>query len=332
MRKFVDRRSLIGLGAFSLSGLSSVPVLSQPAPTIPDKAVRLFVGFGAGNGTDIVARQLGPKLERRVGRYITVDNRIGTSGGAAGEALKKGADDGTNLALLPSTTFAARIGTPDYPFDPAVDVAPITLIGTFPLALAVSPKIEVATYEEYVAFVAKSDAANRRLGSTALSTAFVEVYGKLMSRVLGADMKIVGYRGGSSMVSDLEQGRVPAAISNLPTLLAAHRGGRCRIVLLTGNKPSAAAPQLPTAAKLGVTHLDMREWYAFFTGARTPPATIDVWNMHIRAVLDDPLTASDLTQLGLDVISCSPDEARTAVDETIATWKARMESFGVGTN
>lgn len=138
-------------------------------------------------------------------------------------------------------------------------MVPVTLVGTFPLALAVSPKIEVSTYEEYAAFVRK-DPANRRLGSTALSEAFEQVYGKLFSRVLGADMKIVGFRGGSSMVSDLDQGRVPAAISNLPTLLAAHRGGRCRIILLTGDKPSAAAPNLPTAAKLGVAHLDMREW------------------------------------------------------------------------
>ena len=329
MMKTVDRRALLGLGAFSLSGLSSLPVLAQPA--IPDKGVRLLVGFGAGNGTDVVARQLGPKLERRVGRYITIENRVGASGAAAGEALKKGSNDGTNLALLPSTTFAARIGTPDYPFDPSVDVVPVTLVGTFPLALAVSPKIEVSTYEEYVAFVRK-DPANRRLGSTALSEAFDQVYGKLFSRVLGTDMKIVGFRGGSSMVSDLDQGKVPAAISNLPTLLAAHRGGRCRIILLTGDKPSAAAPNLPTAAKLGVAHLDMREWYMFLTGGKAPRAAIEAWNMHIRAVLHDHVTASDLTQLGLDVQGCSLEEARVAVDKTIATWKSRMEAFGVATN
>lgn len=326
----VDRRAFLQLGALLLPGLTSLPALAQPA--IPDRAVRLLVGFGAGNGTDIVARQFGPKLERRVGRYITIENRIGSSGAAAGEALKKGSNDGTNLALLPSTTFAARIGTPDYPFDPSVDVTPVTLIGTFPLAIAVSPKIEVSTYEEYVAYVGKTDAANRRLGSTALSVAFDQVYGRLFSRVLGVDMKIVGYRGGSSMVSDLEQGRVPAAISNLPTLLAAHRGGRCRIVLLTGDKPSPAAPQLPTAAKLGVSQLDMREWYMFLTGGKTPQAAVDAWNRHIRAVLDDNVAASDLTQLGLDVQGCSPQEARAAVDNTIATWKARMEAFGVATN
>jgi tripartite-type tricarboxylate transporter receptor subunit TctC len=327
--KLIVRRSLLAGAALS-PFLPALPGHAQSV--IPDKGIRLLVGFGAGNGTDTVARQFGPKLERRTGRHITIENRVGTSGAAAGEALKKGPNDGTNLALLPSTTFAARIGTPDYPFDPSTDVAPISLIGTFPLAIAVSPRIGVTSYEQYVEFSRKPDPANRQLGSTALSDAFVQVYGKLMSHVLGADMKVVGYRGGSSMVADLEQGKLAAAISNLPTLLAAHRGGRCRIVLLTGDKPSTAAPQLPTAAKLGVKNLDMREWYMFLTGGKAPTDVVNAWNMHIRAVLNDPVAASDLTQLGLDVVGCTPEEARTAVDKTISTWRTRMESFGVAIN
>src|SRR5450432_1188530 len=106
----MKRRSLLVLGGLAAPTIL-MPARAQNA--IPDKAIRLLIGFGSGNGTDTVARELGPQLERRVGRHISVENRLGESGATAGEALKNGPNDGSFLALLPSTTIAARIGAKD---------------------------------------------------------------------------------------------------------------------------------------------------------------------------------------------------------------------------
>ncbi len=296
---------------------------------IPDRQVRMIVGFGAGNGTDTVAQQIAPRLEQRVGRHITVENRIGEAGAAAGETVKNSASDGSVQALLPSTTIAARIGNPNLPFDPEVDMTPISLIGRFPLAIAVSPKINVRSFEDYVKWVHDGGAERAQFGSTAASTAFTACYGKMMSRVLGRDMTVAGFRGGSSMATDVESGRVPACISNLPTLLTAHRGGRVRIVLLTGDKRSPAAPTLPTAAELGVKGLELREWYMLFTNGKTPPAIVDAWSSHARFVLQDTECKAILTQLGLGVESSTPAEGKAIVAETLRSWRERMESYGV---
>jgi tripartite-type tricarboxylate transporter receptor subunit TctC len=322
----MKRRSLLIFG-----GLAAPTILrpAQGQSAIPDKAIRLLVGFGSGNGTDTVARELAPQLERRVGRHISVENRVGESGATAGEALKNGPNDGSFLALLPSTTIAAQIGAKNYPFDALVDTAPITLLGRFPMAVAVSPKIGVDTYEQYVAYVKGGDADRVRLGSTASSEAFSAVYGKMMSNALGMTMKVVGFRGGTSMVTDVEQGRVPACISNLPTLLAAHRGGRVKIVLLTGSKRSGAAPGLPTAADLKVPGLDLREWYMLFTGGKAPRPVVDAWNGHLRALVGNAEFGGALTQLGLDAESTTPEETREAIVETLKLWRERMSAFGV---
>lgn len=323
----LTRRCAIALGAGAASALV-IDAHGQAA--LPDRQVRLLVGFGSGNGTDTVARELAPQLERRVGRRFTVENRVGQSGAIAGEALKNGPHDGTLLALLPSTTVAARIGDTTYPFDPLADTAPISLLGTFPLAIAVSPKIEVATYEDYRGWLKTGGADRRRLGSTAFSNAFTACYGKMMSLALDTPMDIVGFRGGSAMITDLEQGRVPACISNLPTLLPAHRGGRVRIVLLTGDRRAPAAPKLPTAAELDVRGLtDLREWYMLFTGGKAPPAAVDAWNGQLRALLGTAEFNGVLTQLGLDVQGSTPAEAREAVSETQRLWRQRMEGFGI---
>jgi len=319
-----SRRSLIAsVAAAAVSGRAGAQNI------LPDRQVRLLVGFGAGNGTVTVANEIAPRLERRVGRHITVENRVGEAGAAAGETIKNGPRDGSSQALLPSTTIAARIGNPSFPFDPEVDMTPISLIGRFPLALAVSPTIGVRTYEDYLGWLRGGGPERLQFGSTAASTAFQACYGKMMSRVLEHDMKIVGFRGGSAMVTDVESGRVPACISNLPTLLAAHRGGRVRIVLLTGDKRSPAAPQLPTAAEMRVTGLDLREWYMLFTNAMTPVEVVRAWNTHVRNVIGDSECRDVLTQLGLDVESTTTGEAKSVVAATLAEWRSRMESYGV---
>lgn len=322
----LDRRSLLALGT---AGATLLPAAGRAQLAIPDKAVRLLVGFGSGNGTDVTARLLAPQLERRIGRHITVENRPGVSGATAGEALKNGPADGSALALLPATTMAGRLTVKDYPFDPMVDVTPVTLIGRFPLAIAVSPRIGVSTFEEYLAFLKRDAPENRRLGSTAASDAFSQLYGKMVSRAFGTAMTVVGFRGGSAMITDLEQGRVPAAISNLPTLLPAHRGGRVRIVLLTGDKRTAAARTLPTAADLKLEGLELREWYAVFTSAKAPLAAVDAWNRQIRGLIEDSGPRVELTQLGLDVEGTTPEETRGEVFEALKQWKARLDSYGI---
>lgn len=289
----------------------------------------MIVGFGNGNGTVTVANEIAPRIERRVGRHITIENTIGEAGATAGERIKNGPTDGSFQALFPSTTIAARIGNPAFPFDPETDMTPISLIGRFPLAIAVSPTLKVETFEDYLKWLQAGGAERAQFGSTAASTAFVACYGKMMTRVLGRDIKIVGFRGGSSMVTDVESGKVPACISNLPTLLTAHRGRRVRIVLLTGDKRSSAAPALPTAAELGVKGLELREWYMLFTNGKVPTEIVDAWNSHARIVLNDGECKAILTQLGLDVESSTSNEAKAVVANTLAEWKGRMESYGV---
>lgn len=318
-----DRRTFLAATLAALSGKASAQSV------IPDRQVRLIVGFGAGNGTDTVAHEIAPRIERRVGRHITIENTVGEAGATAGERVKNGPTDGSFQALLPSTTIAARIGNPAFPFDPETDMTPISLIGKFPLAIAVSPTLGINTYEDYLKWLDGGGPERFQFGSTAASTAFTACYGKMMGRVLGKPIKIVGFRGGSAMVTDTESGRVPACISNLPTLLAAHRGRRVRIVLLTGEKRSAAAPNLPTAKELGVDGLNLREWYMLFTNGRTPPEIVEAWNSHARFVIDDAECKAILAQFGLDVQSSTTAEAKAVVAATLKEWRERMEAYGV---
>ncbi|CAN5643875.1 tripartite tricarboxylate transporter substrate binding protein [soil metagenome] len=321
----LPRRSLLA-SAFAAPALLPLPGGAQTA--LPDRGLRILVGFQANGGTDIVARAIATQLQRRLGRHVLVENKPGDSGAVPGELVKKGSNDGTTLAFLASTTLVSRRGQADFPFNPLVDLAPISLAGNWPMGLAVSPKLGVSTFPEYLQYLKSDDPDRHKLGTTA-SDAFVQAFNLMFSQEVGVTMKGVPFRGAAAMVGDLAEGRIPAAVSGIVSLLQHHRGGRLKLLMTTGDKRLAVAKDIPTARELGYGGLEVVEWFAYFARAGTAASLIAAWNNQIRTVLDDRNLQGELAQIGLDVESSTPQEVTARIISHQKAWKARMEAVGM---
>ena len=322
-----NRRRLLALG----TAVTTPAILGTRATAqtiLPERGLRVLVGFQANGGTDIIARLIATQLQRRLGRHVVVENKPGDAGAVPGELVKKGSTDGSTLAFLASTTLVSRLGQANFPFDPLVDLAPISLAGNWPMGLAVSPKLGISTFEEYLSYLKSDDADRRKLGTTA-SDAFIQAFNLMFSKELGITMKGVPFRGAAALVGDLADGRIPAAVSGMVSLLQHHRGGRVKLLMTTGNKRLAAAKGIPTARELGYTGLEVTEWFAYFARAGTAALVIDEWNRLIRTVLDDDNLKGELVQLGLDVETSTPQEVAERIRSHQKEWKARMQSVGM---
>lgn len=320
----MKRRSL--LAALAAPCLAPAAARAQRLPM--SESIRIFVGFAAGGGADTVARAVAAQLERRLGRRVSVENRTGSTASLPGQIVKKGPADGSQLALLSSTTLVSRLATRDFPYDPVRDLMPVTLVGRFPLALALSPTLGIGTFEGYLQWIRSGDAARHRLGNTS-SNAFIDILNILLDRSIGEVLERTDYRGAVPLVADLEQGRIPAGVTTVTSFLPAHRGGRVRIVMTTGTRRLAVAPDIPTATELGYPRLDMTEWFAFFAPPSTPESLVTEWNRQLRAVLADPAVADVLDRIGLAVETCTPADLETLVNSHRRDWVARMETIGM---
>jgi len=49
----------------------AAPAIVHGQTGLPDRALRIVVGFPNGGGSDLVARAIAPTLERRTGRHVT---------------------------------------------------------------------------------------------------------------------------------------------------------------------------------------------------------------------------------------------------------------------
>jgi tripartite-type tricarboxylate transporter receptor subunit TctC len=322
----LDRRSLLVLGALAAPALASRMAKGQGV--LPTRGLRILVGFEAGGGADAVARAIATELQRRLSVHVHVENRTGSQGAMPGEIVKKGAADGTNLALLSSTTLVSRLATRDFPFDPVEDLAPVTEIGTFAIAFAVSPILDVDSFEDYLQWLKAGDDRRRRIAVSS-NTAFIRVLNNLLHQSIGETLEPVSYRGVVPMVNDLRDGRIPASVNTITSLLPAHRGRRARILMTTSARRLAAAPGIPTATELGYPRLDMEEWFAFFVSAKTPAPVVAAWNRELRRVIETPEVVETLKPLGLEIRTSSPEALASLIEAHRKAWEGRMHAVGM---
>jgi tripartite-type tricarboxylate transporter receptor subunit TctC len=322
----VKRRLFIASGSLAAPALLFGSAHAQGVAR--EKDTRIIVGFERGGGADAVARAIAAQLQRRTSRRAIVDNRTGSFGAVPGEIVKKGAPDGTELAFLSSTTLVSRLTSKDFPFDPTTDLTPLTKVGNFSIAFAVSPTLGINTFAEYVDWLKAGDPSRRRIAVSS-NTTFVQVLNILLRRSIGQTLEPVNYRGVLPILSDMKDGRVPATVNTLTSLLPPHRGQRVKILMTTGTRRLTVAPNIPTAVELGYPTLDMEEWFAFFGPPAIPAPLLAPLIRKLRTSIDDPEMVDVLKPLGLEVETSTPQELLALMDLHKKNWQARLSDTGL---
>src|SRR5688572_17964147 len=122
------------------------------AQTFPSKPIRIVVPYAAGGTSDILARQIGPKITDAWGQPVIVENKPGANGNVGADFVAKSAPDGYTLLLtdLGGLVISASV-YPKLPFNPAKDFTPVVMVSYSPHVLAVNPDVEVKNVKELVA-------------------------------------------------------------------------------------------------------------------------------------------------------------------------------------
>src|SRR5260221_6738454 len=114
------------------------PGLAGAVQPYPEKPIHLLIGLPAGGGADAIARFLAAGLGDALGHPVVVENRTGSNGLIAAEAVAKSTPDGYTLLFGGVTTAALMpaLGG-SLSFDPVIDLAPVSLVATLPMVLVV---------------------------------------------------------------------------------------------------------------------------------------------------------------------------------------------------
>jgi tripartite-type tricarboxylate transporter receptor subunit TctC len=328
MTKKTDRRS------FNLKAMAlAATLLTWGAPgafgqEYPSRPLTLVVGFPPGGGVDMVARQLAPELEKRLGQRIIVENRPGAAATNAMIHVSRAAPDGYTLMMGNVGMLAAKPALyPKLPFDTARDFLPVARVVVTPLVAVVPTSVPAKTLQEFVKLTKDGDGSfNFGSGGTGDVN---HLAGELFKLQSGARMQHIPYKGSAPAHVDLAGGRIQLMIDGENIVQANLRDGRTRALAITGEKRSAALPDVPTVAQAGFPDLVVYGWQGVMVPAGTPDAIIARLSSAIGQVLSDPGLSDRLSKQGTSPAYLDTAAFKTYIDSEAKRWAEVIRSANI---
>jgi len=285
----------------------------------PDRPIKLLVGFGAGGGTDIVARILASKMSESLGQSVVVENRTGASGMIAAADVAKSPPDGYTLMMGSQTTFAVApiLYRKTVTLDPAKDFAGVTLTGASPLVLVANPAFPAHTLADVIA-MAKANPGKINFGTGGVGTT-PHMTAELFQHDAGIRMVHVAYRGEAPAINDTIAGQIPLMFANLSAVIGHLKGGTLRAIAVSSAQRAAIAPDVRTVAET-LPGFAAETWFGIVAPSRTPRDVLEKLNAAARKALAAADTKARLAQLGMSNSSSSPEEFDAYIKSEIAKW------------
>jgi tripartite-type tricarboxylate transporter receptor subunit TctC len=273
----------------------------------PSKPVRWIVPYAAGGLPDTIARVVAQKVSESLGQQVTVENRGGAGGIPGTEAAARAAPDGYTFLIADVGQVAinphlyAKLS-----YDPAKDLAPVSLIATANLFLVANAGVPAKDFAELVA-LAKAQPGKLNYGSSGIGSIH-HLATESLKASLGIDIVHVPYKGTGESVPAMVGGQVALVYSSLPSIASHVKAGRVKVLAVSTIKRSPSAPDVPTIAELGVAGYDFAPEIGLLAPAGTPPAIVTRMSQEIAKALKSPEVAQRFAQLDIEPVGSTPAE------------------------
>ena len=235
---------MFGLAA---AGLTATTAFAQSCPEgYPGDNINFLVGFGAGGGTDTVARRVASDIETATGWTIVVDNRPGASGGVMARGLLDSEADGLTIGVVSNTTVAinphtnADIG---YTHEDFAYLGTGMVLNYGLVALADAP---YGTLEEFIDFAREQGRATISVGASSHTIAVAT-----LAEHFDIDLVAVPGQGSAAALQEALGGHVDATIQGAAHVPQIEAGAMVQLATLTASRASYA-PDTMTAMESGV--------------------------------------------------------------------------------
>jgi len=311
----------VAVAALAGAALAALPAKAQTF----ERPVRLVVPFAPGGTSDILARLIGPKLSAAIGQSVVIENKPGAAGNLGADAVAKAPADGHTLLLMDvgSLATAPSLFT-DLTYDPARDLAPVSMVMFGPYVLAVHESIPAKTAQELIAYAKanpnKLAVANSGVGAANHITAVQ------MAKELGIQWKNVPYKGGAAASRAVISGESGVIINGSTATLPFVSNKQIVGLAVTGEERVAG---LPTFKEAGLPGGDAGTWQGILTRAGTPPAMVTRLNAEIGKILEMPEIKAKIAEQGGVVRAGSPAEFATWMKDATIRWGAIIKEAGI---
>ncbi|AGU50802.1 putative Bug-like extracytoplasmic solute binding receptor, TTT family [Variovorax paradoxus B4] len=302
-----------------LAVLSLAAAASASAQTFPAKPIRWLVPYAAGGGSDFLARTVAQTLSTQVGQPVLVDNKPGGNTAlAAAETARAPADGYTVLSADNGTLVFNPALYKSLSYSPAKDLAPVTLMGKFPMILVVGANSGMATARDFIA------RAKAKPGDVSYASAGAGSPHHLAMELLkveaGLFMVHVPYRGAAPALADVVGGQLPAMMVDLAAGAGFIKGGKVRALAVANPTRLPQLPDVPTFAELGYKNVEAAALVGVVVPSATPPEVVNTLNRQLVAAINEPSVRTRMTDFGVEPVGSTPAQYAALLKSETTRW------------
>ena len=297
------------------------------AQTYPSKPIRIVVPYAAGGTSDILARQIGPKLNEAWGQPVVIENKPGANGNVGADFVAKSAPDGYTLLLtdLGGLVISASV-YPKLPFNPAKDFTPVVMVSYSPHVLAVNPDVEVKNVKELVA-LAKAWPGKLNFAISGIGGA-PQLAGIEFAQRMGIDWTYIPYKGGADAITGVVGRQAHVLFNGMLATWPHVTSGRLRALAISSAKRMPSAPDTPTVAEQGLPGFETGSFQGVVGPLGIPRETVAKLNAELIKVLNTSEMKERFAKQGTEVRTDTPDSLGKWMVSEQAKWAKVVKESG----
>jgi len=276
------------------------------AQAYPAKPIRFIVPWGAGSGTDLMARAFAQELTKAVGQQVVVDNRGGAGATIGTEIAARSPADGYviyvggSVSMVISPVIYSKVG-----YDPVRDFAPVSLVSRFYNVAGVHPSVPAKSIKELIA-LARSRPGDLLMGSAG-SGSTSHLAGELFQSMTRVKMTHVPYKGGGQLVIAVLSGEAHLSFSPVSTAINHAKAGKLRLLGVSSPRRLASLPELPTIAET-VPGYEFGGWQGILVPAGAPQDIVRRLHGAIQKAINTQEFRGYLAKEGSVLVGSTPEE------------------------
>jgi tripartite-type tricarboxylate transporter receptor subunit TctC len=298
------------------------------AQSYPSKPIRLIVPYAAGGTSDILARQIGPKLTEAWNQPVVVENKTGANGNVGADFVAKSAPDGYTLLLtdVGGLVISASV-YPQLPFNPSKDFSPVVMVAYSPHVLAVHPSVKATNVKELIA-LAKANPGKLNFAVSGIGGA-PQLAGIEFAQRTGVQWTYIPYKGGSDAVAGVVAAQAEVLFNGMLATWPSVTGGRLRALAISSPQRLAAAPDTPTVAEQGLPGFETGSFQGIVGPAGISKDIVAKLNAELVRALNTADMKERLAKLGTEVRAGTPESFGTWLVAEQAKWAKVVRESGV---
>ena len=320
------RKGLKGLAA--IVALLGITLGTAAQAAYPDRPITLIVPWGAGGGTDAVARILGTLMEKDLGQPVNVVNRTGGSGVVGHQAISAAPADGYTIGMITvEIGMMHHQGLTDLK---GTSYTPIALVNADPAGVQVRADAPYKNVSELLAAVKANPGKFKASGTGQGGIWHLALAGMLSDQKIDpASVPWVPSNGAAPGLQDLAAGGVEFVPCSLPEARALIEAGKVRALTVMDPKRSMLFPDVPTLKEATGSSWATGAWRGIAAPKGLPADVQAKLEAAVKKAYDSKDYKDFMAQRGFGVLWGNAKEFASFMAKGDADMKAVMTAVGI---